>query len=1336
MGAQTPAVHGASLRKHSTHANSSQRRTRAHRGMRAPGADIRRRHHRQESRRARRQSYRRLGSASIPPHEQRLASLLAQNSQTHNNSLINIRPKNSVEKVKPFSILFIVHYNIEGLKVIGRLHELCTLMAARGWRIAILSETKCEGSSFFKSGDYWVLQSGQVAFVLHRDLAESMVSFIPFHDRVAAIQLKITGGLLSIIGVYLPYESHDNESERVDAYGALEELHVRCQRAGPTLAGGDFNTKVQFRRTSEVDHFGPHLFSPLAHASAPISDNDDPPAMLPATRGVHILNRDLLSQYCAVTSTVVKNTYLQKSQLQKVTFYDKGSTRPHSDVDYAVHRELDHTVVSKDYSWMIQDVRSRRFEQVGRTTHLFQEIVLKAPYFYRARAPPRAQLPPYVWRDPNIRGEIHARIIHELSTALNKHTSHAHLYEPSNARPPPPAAVLDVMTQRGELYLEIYMDGSHDPKPSWNGPFLAGWAFVVVANLPMDIGFGCIVLGGGYRVFSRWGPVITDQQNQLWIGALKHSNNTGELSAFAEALLWLHMEAPAAIRTAPITFRWDSTLSGKQTSGDWDIKPGSVNHQLAENNNTLWRCLFPDEYPVFSSWVRGHSDHPCNDFVDEKAEQGTFGNQGPSVRQHTLQQSLPFFQQLLSAPRANSVHSIDDSSDNLYSCLCEAHTSIVASVQKSLPRAQPKRPWVGVDCLKLVDARTAALTMGDNTRAEEITRELKRKCRKAKSEFLKTEVVENGWKGIQKLKPFSAAQTRIKDPAGQVQPTAQRAQTFANFYRDKQWARATLPNLPPRPCIAPPAALCEDLFQPSELRTAARKLKRRKVAGTDDISNDFLIEFLATAVGFTVVLSIMNECFCRERLPDLFQVGRIATIYKGKGDVGLPVSYRPISLLQTLYKLYTKLLELRLGSAMASRVSKWQYGAQKGLSVDSAIFGILRLIEMSENFRDFPIYLLLLDWEKAYDRVHPDRLVVALSRLGMTPKYIRIIESLYANMRFVVQDAFGKSAEEPQHTGLRQGDPLSCLLFILLLSVIMHDAQTAWEEECRQLGLRWREVEDAVGRPYVTYVDDTNLAATVPRVVQIMLHAVQREALFYGLCLNVLKTFLIRIGGARHVRAPVIRDLGGHPVPVVDSERTLGFDLGPKVSTKSVVSKRGRTMLGRMNQYKIVWQSNLSIKKKVEKYTALVVNKGIWGLHLLPLTRSDVAHLEYIHARCLRRILKIKAAWWSRISNSEVLRKAKCAPILHHIRRKQLALLGHILRRPFDDPDRLSCFEPNTHLDPRRPPDCHRRVGAPRKTWFKTLEPLFSNNGIPKNTLHDLAQDRNGWFSLSERLCA
>ena len=240
--------------------------------------------------------------------------------------------------------------------------------------------------------------------------------------------------------------------------------------------------------------------------------------------------------------------------------------------------------------------------------------------------------------------------------------------------------------------------------------------------------------------------------------------------------------------------------------------------------------------------------------------------------------------------------------------------------------------------MNLIDERSAALRSGDESRAAEITTELSCQCRWAKKAFFKKEVEEYDWEGVRRLRPLQVAQTRVKNVAGVVQPTANRAQTFAEHYRDKQWARdANLPPLPPRPALRPRATVTEGLFQPAELRRAKKEIKRDKESGTDEISSNFLLEILSTPEGFTIVLSIMNSCFSNAELPTMFHVGRIAAIYKKKGDVGLPESYRPISLLQTLYKLFTKLLDLRLRPALEEALSRWQYGLRKNASVDIAI---------------------------------------------------------------------------------------------------------------------------------------------------------------------------------------------------------------------------------------------------------------------------------------------------------------------------------------------------------------------------------------------------------------
>ena len=118
-------------------------------------------------------------------------------------------------------------------------------------------------------------------------------------------------------------------------------------------------------------------------------------------------------------------------------------------------------------------------------------------------------------------------------------------------------------------------------------------------------------------------------------------------------------------------------------------------------------------------------------------------------------------------------------------------------------------------------------------------------------------------------------------------------------------------------------------------------------------------------------------------MPTAFDLARIVAVYKTNGkDTGDPDNYRPIALLQTCYKLYTTLLLNRLKQGISDRVHKYQYGFQKKLSVDNAVFSILRAVELAHSYKNWPLYVLLLDWAKAYDKVNIGRMLKALRRLG------------------------------------------------------------------------------------------------------------------------------------------------------------------------------------------------------------------------------------------------------------------------------------------------------------------------------------------------------------------
>ena len=168
-------------------------------------------------------------------------------------------------------------------------------------------------------------------------------------------------------------------------------------------------------------------------------------------------------------------------------------------------------------------------------------------------------------------------------------------------------------------------------------------------------------------------------------------------------------------------------------------------------------------------------------------------------------------------------------------------------------------------------------------------------------------------------------------------------------------------------------------------------------------------------------------------------------------------------------------------------------------------------------------------------------------------------------------------------------------------------------------------------------------------------------------------------------------------------------------------------------------------KTKLERYDSLVVSKGIWGLHVLSALPTDSAYLEYIHVRCLRRILGISATYISKVSNAAVRKQAATVmtekspipePLQCRVRRNQMKLLGHILRRPYNHPDRLCIFEPTDNLEPRTAPETNRRRGRPRTAWTETIVPTIERLlNRTRNQIYQLAQNRQNWYEETERLC-
>ena len=93
-----------------------------------------------------------------------------------------------------------------------------------------------------------------------------------------------------------------------------------------------------------------------------------------------------------------------------------------------------------------------------------------------------------------------------------------------------------------------------------------------------------------------------------------------------------------------------------------------------------------------------------------------------------------------------------------------------------------------------------------------------------------------------------------------------------------------------------------------------------------------------------------------------------------------------------------------------------------------------------------PLFLATLDAEKAFDRVHHADLLVALLRCGIGARMVTTLQRFYADLhaKVILWDG-AESRSFPIQRGVQQGDPLSTLLFNLVLNEVLEEVRATWD---------------------------------------------------------------------------------------------------------------------------------------------------------------------------------------------------------------------------------------------------------------------------------------------------
>ena len=222
------------------------------------------------------------------------------------------------------------------------------------------------------------------------------------------------------------------------------------------------------------------------------------------------------------------------------------------------------------------------------------------------------------------------------------------------------------------------------------------------------------------------------------------------------------------------------------------------------------------------------------------------------------------------------------------------------------------------------------------------------------------------------------------------------------------------------------------LTSPEEVQEAIRGLKVSKALGPNGIPNRALKHLLQRAVSLLVL--IFNAILITHHFPTVWKHARVISILKPGKDTALPSSYRPISLLDTIAKLFEKILLTRVLQEVKVRglLRNEQFGFRHEHSTS---LQLARLVEsITRNFGEKRLTgAVFLDVAKAFDTVWIDGLY-QLTLLNFPSYLVHTISSYLRGRTFEASFETATSSRRGMRAGVTQGGLISPGLFSLYVN--------------------------------------------------------------------------------------------------------------------------------------------------------------------------------------------------------------------------------------------------------------------------------------------------------------
>lgn len=438
--------------------------------------------------------------------------------------------------------------------------------------------------------------------------------------------------------------------------------------------------------------------------------------------------------------------------------------------------------------------------------------------------------------------------------------------------------------------------------------------------------------------------------------------------------------------------------------------------------------------------------------------------------------------------------------------------------------------------------------------------------------------------GLEKKQRKTNVITAIRDDQGNIitehkDILAAQKSFFENIYTEPEDSLNPLDTLPITdedvPKLSEGHKKMLDLpFSPREFYSALKDLGRNKLPGSDGITREFYLKFwhiLGDPFFESMSYSIANGTLSNEQ-----RSGIISLIPKRGGDRLQLGNWRPITLLNNDFKIFSKALSKRIQPYMKDIINDNQTGFIRGRTIGTNIINTQTVIDHAD-VTGHSGFLLAVDYAKAFDSIRWSLLYKALELFGFGEFCINAIKLLFKDVKTTIYNNGFSSGYFFPNRGIRQGCCSSPSLFVIAVELMAILVRKNTEI---------KGIEVVNERTVISqYADDTTLfLADYPSLLA-AIQTLHEFAAWSGLQINLHKSHLLLLGN--HLDPPTHVD----NIQVVDQVKILGIFFKTNISEGENFTLNFEPNLCKIRALCSTWSNrNLSLKGKITLITSLMIS--------------------------------------------------------------------------------------------------------------------------------------------------